>query len=65
MTPPPLWLRVREGVFRWPYFLGALVLISIPAIFGLIRQASFEAERWKDSAHSPFGQWNAEEEDDE
>jgi len=66
-TPPPLFMRVREGVFRWPYFIAALLLISVPAVFGLIRQASFEAERWKDSAHSPFGQWDAEtdEEDEE
>jgi len=64
-TPPALWLLVREGVFRWPYFIAALVLISIPAIFGLIRHASFEAERWKDSAHSPFGQWTADSEEDD
>lgn len=64
-TPPPLFLRVREGVFRWPYLFGALLLISGPAIFSLIRQVSFEAARWKESAHSPFGQSGADEEDDE
>jgi hypothetical protein len=53
--PPPVHIRVREGVFRGPHFLLAFLAISaIPAIT-LLRKISWEAQRWKESAHSPFG----------
>lgn len=64
-TPPPLHVKVREGVFRWPYFLLAMVVLSILPVLALFRQISFEAQRWKDSANSPFGQWESIDEDDE
>lgn len=54
--PPPVTLVVKEGVFRPTYFLLALLAISIPPGIALIRRLSFESQRWKDSAHSPFGQ---------
>jgi hypothetical protein len=45
---------VREGVFRWPYFLLAFVALSIIPLFAAIRRVSFESQRWKDSTNSPF-----------
>ena len=52
--PADVRIRVREGVFRIPHFiLALLVLIAIPILL-LIRQASWESRRWKDSAHSPW-----------
>ncbi|HEX6639863.1 MAG TPA: DUF4178 domain-containing protein, partial [Thermoanaerobaculia bacterium] len=53
-TPPPLHVHVREGVFRWPYFLLAFVALSIIPLFAAIRRVSFESQRWKDSTNSPF-----------
>lgn len=66
-SPPRVRVVVREGVFRWSHFLAALILLSILPVLAMIRHASFEAQRWKDSAHSPFGQWetSSEEDDDE
>lgn len=52
---PSFRLVVREGVFRWPHFVLALVALGLPAILALIRLASWESQRWKESAHSPFG----------
>lgn len=63
--PPSVRLIVREGVFRGLYLLLALVAISILPLFALIRKVTFESERWKDSAHSPFGQLNAGGDDDD
>lgn len=64
-TPPMLHVKVREGVFRWTYFFLALLAISIGPVFALIRQFSWESERWKDSANSPFGQWSSSDNDEE
>lgn len=64
-VPPMLRLRVREGVFRWPYFLAALIAISILPFFAALRHLSFETQRWKDSAHSPFGHIDSSDDDDE
>ena len=64
-TPPPLLVRVREGVFRWPYFILALLGISVLPAIAILRHLSFESQRWKDSAHSPFGQWESSDDDDE
>ncbi|HYR27151.1 MAG TPA: DUF4178 domain-containing protein, partial [Thermoanaerobaculia bacterium] len=63
--PPNFTLRVREGVFRWPHLLLALIVLSIPAFFAILRQAAFESRRWKDSAHSPYGTWETSDEDEE
>jgi DNA-directed RNA polymerase subunit RPC12/RpoP len=64
-TPPLLQVKVREGVFRWPYFFLAFLAISVIPGLAVIRWLSFEAQRWKDSAHSPFGNWETSEDDDE
>ena len=65
-VPPPLHVRVREGVFRFSHFVLALIAISIPPVFAVMRQLSFESARWKDSANSPFGQMtDADEDEDE
>lgn len=61
-VPPPLNIEVREGVFRWPYFLAALIGVTILPAIALFRYVKFESERWKDSAHSP---WTAVTSDDD
>ena len=63
--PPQVRLTVREGVFRGVYFLLALIAISILPVLAMIRKVSFESRRWQDSAHSPFGQFTAGEDDDD
>lgn len=55
-SPRNLTLRVREGVFRWPHFLFAFFLLTLPPFFAFVRRAHWESERWKDSAHSPYAQ---------
>jgi hypothetical protein len=64
-APASLNVRVREGVFRWPYFLLALVAISILPVLAAIRRISWESQRWKDSSYTPFGQWKSSEDDDD
>lgn len=63
--PPSVRLTVREGVFRGVHFLLALIAISILPLIAMIRKVSFESARWKDSAHSPFGQLTGGGEDDD
>jgi hypothetical protein len=53
-TPPLLRIEVREGVFRLRYFLLALLAISVFPALSLIRQATFESQRWKESAYNPY-----------
>ena len=53
-TPPMVLLRVREGVFRWPYFILALIAISILPVLSALRKISFESRRWQESSYSPF-----------
>jgi hypothetical protein len=53
-TPPNLHLEVREGVFRWLYFLLALIAIAVPPLFSVIWQLQFEAQRWQESAYNPY-----------
>jgi len=62
---PAVTVHVREGVFRFLYFFLALIAISVIPLLALIRQASFESQRWKDSAHSPYGQLAASDDDEE
>ncbi len=64
-NPDTLRVRVREGVFRWPYFILALLAISVLPILSGIRRLSWESQRWKDSSYSPFGQWQGGDDDDE
>jgi hypothetical protein len=56
---------IREGVFRWPYFLLALIAISILPFFAIVRRVAFETERWKDSSFSPAGTERTDDDDDE
>lgn len=53
-SPPLIHVDVREGVFRWPYFILALVVVCVFPFISVMKQFAFESERWKDSAHSPF-----------
>lgn len=63
--PPAVSVRVREGVFRFSHFLLALLAISVFPGMALLRQISWESQRWKDSAHSPFGELTASGDDEE
>jgi hypothetical protein len=54
-TPPAVLIKAREGAFRWPYFLVAFVLISLPPIVLLGRRGSFETQRWSDAMFTPVG----------
>ena len=56
-VPPSLRVRVREGIFRWSHLLLALIAISIFPVLAVIRRMRFEMNRWKESSHSPFGNW--------
>ncbi|HUP63561.1 MAG TPA: DUF4178 domain-containing protein [Thermoanaerobaculia bacterium] len=62
VIPPPLHLTVREGVFRWSHLILAAIVLSVFPALAVFRQMRFEMARWKDSAHSPFGQWQDEDE---
>lgn len=53
-TPPFLRIEVREGVFRWPYFLLALLAISVFPVLSLFRRITFESQRWKESSYNPY-----------
>ena len=66
-TPPNFTLRVREGVFRWPHLIVAFVILMLPPLLAVLRHGHFEVDRWKDSAHSPYGALNSgsDDEDDE
>ncbi|HUR80635.1 MAG TPA: DUF4178 domain-containing protein [Thermoanaerobaculia bacterium] len=60
--PPPLvHLRVREGVFRWPAFLLALIAISVFPVISVVRKVAFESQRWADSSFNPFAREDEEE----
>jgi hypothetical protein len=63
--PPPVTIEVREGVFRVPYFILALLAISILPLLSVIRQFSFEKERWKDSGHSPYASQSSDDDEEE
>jgi len=54
-APPPfLYVRAREGVFRWLHFLLALIAITVPPGLSIIRQIHFESQRWAESAFNPY-----------
>jgi len=58
-------VTVREGVFRWPYFILTLLAISVLPVLAAIRRISWESQRWKDSSYTPFGQWQSSDDDDD
>ena len=62
--PPPLHLKVREGVFRFPHMLLAFLALSVPAGLATFFRIRFEAERWKESSHSPFAALQTEDDDE-
>ena len=53
--PPPLRVAVTEGVFRWPHFLFAFIVLAALPLLSVIRRGKFESQRWADSSFSPFG----------
>jgi hypothetical protein len=63
--PRNLRLTVIEGIFRWPHFIVSLIVISIPAALALFRLIRWETERWKESAHSPYGALSGDDDDEE
>ena len=64
-TPPHFTVRVREGVFRWPHFIAAFLVLCIPPFLAFVRFIRFESERWKESSHSPYAALQEASEDDE
>ena len=64
-APGNFHVKVTEGVFRWPYFILALLAISVLPVLAMIRRISWESQRWKDSSFTPFGQATDGEEDDD
>jgi hypothetical protein len=64
-TPPPLHVTVHEGVFRWTYFILALVAISIAPLAAALMRIGFESQRWKDSSFTPFGDARQDADDDD
>jgi uncharacterized Zn finger protein (UPF0148 family) len=53
--PPPLTVRIEQGVTRGIYWPIAMVLISIFPIVALVRRSIFETRRWKDSMYGAQG----------
>lgn len=64
-VPSRIEVRISQGVFRWSHFLLALIALSIIPVITLVNRFSWEAQRWKDSDFSPFGQGSSDESDDE
>ena len=65
-TPPAfLHVRVREGVFRWLYFLLAAIAISVLPVLAIVRQIRFESERWSESAFNPYSGLPSSNDDEE
>lgn len=64
-VPTPVHITVHEGVFRFTHFLLAFVVLTIFPALALIRQLSFESQRWKESAHNPFAVATEEDDDEE
>lgn len=63
--PPPLQVVVREGVFRWTYFILALLAISAIPLLTLLHRLHFESQRWKDSDYSPYGTTTSSDDDED
>ena len=54
-SPTPVHLVVREGVFRFPYFLAAFLFLTIPAAWIALKRVSFENARWSEAQFTPIG----------
>jgi hypothetical protein len=64
-NPVPVRLIVREGVFRLPHFIIALLVLSIVPMIAMIHEVMWEARRWQDSAYSPYGHVETTDDDEE
>jgi hypothetical protein len=53
--PPPLTVRVEQGVTRGIYWPIAMLLISILPVIAFVRRSAFETRRWKDSMYGAQG----------
>lgn len=53
--PQSVDLKVEQGVNRGVNFICAFIILLIVPIVGLIRKASFEGSRWKDSMFNASG----------
>lgn len=62
--PPVVRVVVWEGVFRWTHFFFALAAISIFPLLSTFSHLQWEAKRWHDSAHSPFGHWSSDDDEE-
>jgi len=55
ISPPRVMIVIREGVFRWGYFIWAFILITVPALLVARRRLAFESARWEDAGFTPMG----------
>ncbi len=53
--PPPLTVRVEQGVTRGIYWPIAMLLITIVPVIAFVRRSTFETRRWKDSMYGAQG----------
>ncbi|HEX9985711.1 MAG TPA: DUF4178 domain-containing protein [Thermoanaerobaculia bacterium] len=63
--PPPLHVEIREGVFRFSHFVLAFIALSIIPLIVALWKFRWETQRWKDSSHSPFGQQETDDDEEE
>lgn len=54
----PVSLKVEQGVNRGVNFICAFIVLLLMPLIGLIRKASFEGRRWKDSMFNSSGAEN-------
>lgn len=54
--PPPLTVKIEQGVTHGLYWLLALAALTAVPIFVFFRKVGFEGRRWKDSMYSASGQ---------
>ena len=54
-APPPVTVRIEQGVTRGIYWPMAMLAISIVPIFAFVRRGLFEGRRWKDSMYGAQG----------
>jgi hypothetical protein len=55
-------VRIRRDVPRVPYYLVALLVITVPLALSLLVSHSFEKSRWAESDHAPV---ESDDDDDE
>jgi Domain of unknown function (DUF4178)/Nudix N-terminal len=54
-TRPSVQVELKEGMFRWPHFWLAFVLIIVPAMLLNFRRGAFESRRWSNAGFTAAG----------